>query len=783
MSFGGFDPEILQDFLTECGELLEELEGDLVSLESSPNDLDLVNQVFRALHTIKGSASFLAMTNLVAIAHAAETALNAARNGTVVVDAPLMDLLLAAVDTVKRQFEQIQAGDEIEAPDANLVETLTAIGEGRQSTASATALAAAGAATAGSAEAPAESGAPAGPYGASSSPLELGPSKADLFEFLVADVDDTLERIDEQLQALADEAARQAASAELGDLCEALARSVEFFEFDSMGRLVTVLNDASKAIEDLEPEAVTQLLPLLTAVHCLIAEQTKGLHAQAVWEWPIDTFIDQIEAVIRDGGSDTPLPDDATPQDILATQGVWSSDTAAPAEPASVASTSAAPAAPPPVIAESKPTEEQPAADQAASSQPGSKPEPKRAAASTIEQTIRVEVGRLESLMNLVGELVLQKNRVSSMSRKLASIGNSEEREAFATAASELDRVTGDIQLAVMRTRMQPLEKLFGKYPRLIRDLAQKTCKKIELVIEGAETEVDKSVIEELGDPLVHVLRNSADHGVEGPEERAEAGKDPLGTIKLTAANEGGVVKVTIEDDGKGLSREKIGAKALERGIVTETELATMSDREVMRFIFAAGFSTAAAVSDLSGRGVGMDVVRTNIEKLKGSVDVDSEPGKWTRITFTIPLTVAIMPAMMVDVSGEIYAVPLGSILEIVRPSDEDLWSIGTGPVMRLRDEVIPILNAAEEFNVPEDERQEGPFAVVLSLQERTIGLMVSGLIGQQEIVIKPLEVGDKSGPFSGTTVRDDGGVSLIVDIGELMRRSSARASATPVPA
>ena len=778
MSFGGFDPEILQDFLTECGELLEELEGDLVSLESSPNDLDLVNQVFRALHTIKGSASFLAMTNLVAIAHAAEPALNAARNGTIVVDAPLMDLLLAAVDTVKRQFEQLQAGDEMETPDANLVETLTAIGEGRQTTA--TAAATAGGTSDAGDQTPDESAAPAGPYGASSTPLELGPSKADLFEFLVADVDDTLERIDEQLKALADEAARQAASAELGDLCEALARSVEFFEFDSMARLVTVLNDASKAVEDLESDAVNQLLPLLAAAHCLIAEQTKGLHAQAVWEWPIDTFVDQIEAVIRDGGSDASIPDNATPEDILTTQGVWSSAADAQAEAAAANSSgdAAAPSTPDspatPVIAEAQPADGQPAA---------SKPEPKRNAASAIEQTIRVEVGRLESLMNLVGELVLQKNRVSAMSRKLATTGTSEEREAFAAAASELDRVTGDIQLAVMRTRMQPLEKLFGKYPRLIRDLAQKTGKKIELVIEGAETEVDKSVIEELGDPLVHVLRNSADHGVEGPEDRTESGKEALGTIKLSAANEGGVVKVTIEDDGKGLSREKIGAKALERGIVTETELATMSDREVMRFIFAAGFSTAAAVSDLSGRGVGMDVVRTNIEKLKGSVDVDSEPGKWTRITFTIPLTVAIMPAMMVDVSSEIYAVPLGSILEIVRPSQEDLFSIGTGPVMRLRDEVIPILNAAEEFDVADEDRQEGPFAVVLSLQERTIGLMVSGLIGQQEIVIKPLEVGDKSGPFSGTTVRDDGGVSLIVDIGELMRRSSARASAAPVPA
>lgn len=761
MHFGGFDPEILQDFLTECGELLDELEGDLVALEGAADDLELVNKVFRALHTIKGSASFLAMTNLVSIAHAAETALNAARNGDVVVDAGMMDLLLAAVDTVKRQFEQIRGGAEIEAPDAGLVERLTAIGEGRAPTTAAAAP-----------PAPAAEG----PRGARSSRLDLGPGKADLLEFLIADVDDTLGRIGEQLGRLGDAEARAGAAGELGELGEALARSVEFFEFASMARLVGVLGEAAHGLADLQPEGLGQLLPRLRAVHHLLLEQARGLHEGCVWEWPIDGLVGHVEGVLREGGVDLLLDAALDPEGVLTAEGVFAGAAAArtatpesaPVVPASVQieATPAAAARPAP-----EPT---PAADREGGD--ATRGAARKGNAAAAEQTIRVEVSRLEALMNLVGELVLQKNRVGALSRRLSMSGiDTEQREQITTAASELDRVTGDIQLAVMRTRMQPLEKLFGKYPRLIRDLAQKTGKRIELRIEGAETEVDKSVIEELGDPLVHVLRNSADHGVEPPEARRAAGKPEAGTITLRAANEGGVVRVVIEDDGKGLSRERIGSKAVARGLVSEQELAQLSDRDVMRFIFAAGFSTAEQVSDLSGRGVGMDVVRTNIEKLKGTVDVDSEPGQWTRITFTIPLTVAIMPAMMVDVSGEIYALPLGSIVEIVRPSGQDLSTIGTGPVMRLRDEVLPLVDAADAFSVPAHRRRGSPFAVVLSLNDRSIGLMVSRLIGQQEIVIKPLEVGDRRGPFSGTTVRDDGGVSLIVDVGELMKRSTAR--------
>ena len=324
---------------------------------------------------------------------------------------------------------------------------------------------------------------------------------------------------------------------------------------------------------------------------------------------------------------------------------------------------------------------------------------------------------------------------------------------------------------AVMRTRMQPLDKLFGKYPRLIRDLSKKTGKQLELEIIGGETEVDKQVIEELGDPLVHLLRNSADHGIEMPADRIAAGKPAQGTITLRAAHQGNNAVISISDDGKGLSRDVIGGKALEKGLTTESELANMSDTEVFKFIFAAGFSTAAQVSDLSGRGVGMDVVRTNIERIKGTIDVTSVPGKGTTLSILIPLTVAILPAMMVKVSGETYAIPLSHILEIVRPAPEELSTILEERVIRLRGSVFPLLDASEKFDSPRlGSEKPNELAVVLHAEEKTVGLLVEEVIGQQEIVIKPLDGLERTGPFSGATVRNDGGVSLILDVAEMIR-------------
>ncbi|TVQ33275.1 MAG: chemotaxis protein CheA [Phycisphaeraceae bacterium] len=761
-----FDPEILQDFLTECGELLEQLDSELVALESTPQDPELLNKVFRALHTIKGSGSFLALTNLVGIAHAAEEALNAARRGDVVIDRSVMDLLLEAVDLLRKQFVELEAGTPLTAPRQELVDALTRVGAGDK-------VAAASAAGGADPTAPAQSASlaeAASPVAAEGDEFTLPESKADLLEFMVADLDETLARLDAQIDALRSETERDTISGEISHICESLARSVEFFEFSPMSALVSVLEISSERLGQLDDDCLDQVTPRLKAVVELLRRQTEGLRHRRllpcdaselggrVVDLVLGHAIDEAAHLGKDADIDTVLRIDGV---VMAWSGAGSGDASDPVEDELGLQTS--------MIEEKAPAMES-AAGVGGSAEPG----PEGSGGPTrIEQTIRVEVSRLESLLNLVGELVLQKNRVGAMARHIVreDLVTQDLREAVAQSSSDLDRVTSDIQVAVMRTRMQSLDKLFGKYPRLIRDLSRKTDKKINLVIEGGDTEVDKSVIEELGDPLVHLLRNSADHGVEPPADRAAAGKSETGTIKLKASQQGDHVLVQIIDDGRGLDRDKLIAKAIEKGLISEDEGASMSDRDAHRLIFLPGFSTAAEVSDLSGRGVGMDVVRTNIEKLKGAIDLESAPGMGTTLSIRIPLTVAIMPAMMVGVGSELYAVPLTNILEIVRPEADLVSTINGRRVMRLRDTVLPLVSMSELFEQAQDNREVEQFAVVVELNEQRAGLMVSRLIGQQEIVIKPLDgILADSGAVSGATVRDDGGVSLIVDIARVIR-------------
>lgn len=780
-----FDPSILQDFLTESGELLTALESELVTLEATPGDPDLINKVFRALHTIKGSASFLALTNLVEIAHCAESALNAARGGQAKITHAMMDLLLEAVDLIKTQMAQLQAGDPLAKGRRELIEELAAIGEGRQNDASdethapaptaATPVTPAHAAPA----ALAANAVPTAPAPASSAPAEaqnvrplvLGAGKADLVEFLIADLDESLKKITELLPQL--QAGAATASASLSEQGDQLGRSVDFFELPSMLRLTSLIQQSGEAWAKMSAIARGQLVPRLGAAIWVLSQQSAALRQKQIREFPIETLADRIDSLTNTGLVDesASLPPNATLYDALALDGVSTATPSATRDAAQAVAktetaTNAHPAssAPAAAVAEVKPTEA------------AKTPDGEHGKKTTVENTIRVEVSRLESLMNLVGELVLQKNRVAALARKVVGQDalESELKEQIALAAGGLDRVTGEMQSAVMRTRLQPLDKLFGRYPRLIRDLAGKTGKKIDLVIEGGDTEVDKSVIEELGDPLVHLLRNSADHGLEPPDERLAAGKDDTGKITLRASHEGSHVRILVIDNGRGLNRARIGQKAVERGMVTEAELATLPDREVFAFIFGAGFSTADKVSDLSGRGVGMDVVRTNIQKIKGEIDLSSELGKGTTIAITIPLTVAILPAMLVGVDDEIYAVPLNNVVEIVKPTSDQLATIGEHPVMKLRNTVLPLILATDVFGNKSlnGKKSEMPFALVLTLNDKRMGLMVSRLIGQQEVVVKPLdELGQtKKRAVSGATVRDDGGVSLIVDVSELVR-------------
>ncbi|MGP1309240.1 MAG: chemotaxis protein CheA [Phycisphaerales bacterium] len=749
-----FDAELLQDFITESSELLDQFDGDLVLLESTPTDPELLNRVFRALHTIKGSASFLSLTELVRVAHAAEEALNNARRGGLLVTREVMDLLLEAADAIKGHLAQLQNGDSALTPARGaLVDQLTKMGQS----------------TGGAAAAPAHQSqadhAPASEdhYGPRAA-LDLPPHKADLLEFMAADFEESVGRMAEAAALLRDAATRADACADLAGCCEPTAASVEFFELPALLHIVQAIEMAADRIAALDESRVAQLAPRIGAMVAILRENAEALKVGAWIDAPCETLLDRVTDLSLGNPIDeaATLPEDASASDALRVDcGI---------EPASapfIAGTEAP--------TETLSAQPAPAADRA---EPGDKPAANSAAGSA---TIRVDVERLEALLDLVGELVLQKNRVTALTRRVGVIEDvpRDTRDALSQGASDLDRICGDLQLAVMRTRMQPLDKLFGRYPRLIRDLARATNKKLRLVIEGGDTEVDKSVIEQLGDPLVHILRNSSDHGVETPDARKAAGKDETGTITLRARHEGEHVLVEICDDGRGLDREKILKRAVERGLCTADEGAAMTDSQVFQFIFAPGFSTAEQVTDLSGRGVGMDVVRTNIEKVKGAISLRSALGQGTTVSIAIPLTVAILDAMVIGVGQEEYAIPLGNIVEIVKPNEKDISTIHGRPVMRLRDEVLPLIDACEVFRVPEARREPSPFAVVLSMNGASAGLMVTRLIGQREIVVKSLESTVASGaPVSGATVGDEGEASLIIDVARLLdlARTESRA-------
>ena len=385
---------------------------------------------------------------------------------------------------------------------------------------------------------------------------------------------------------------------------------------------------------------------------------------------------------------------------------------------------------------------------------------------------MRVDVKRLDHLMNLIGELVLGKNRLIKI------YGDVEERydgekflEELNQVVASISSVTTDVQLAVMKTRMQPVGKVFNKFPRMVRDLSRELGKNIDLIITGEETELDKSIVEEIGDPLIHIIRNSCDHGIEKPEDRLALGKPETGTVTLKAYNEGNHIVIEIADDGKGLDTQMLKQKGIEKGVISEREADTMSDKEAFGIIFKPGFSTAATISNVSGRGVGMDVVKTNIEKLNGIIDIESEKGVGTTQKLKIPLTLAIIQALLVAVQEEYYAIPLSSVIETVRVSQDEIYTVDGKSVLRLRDEVLSIVRLADIFKVDSVlENTNEVYVVVIGLAEQKMGVIVDYLVGQEEVVIKSLGYYLKGTEgIAGATVRGDGKITMIVDVAAMM--------------
>ncbi len=662
--------EILQDFLVESFELIEQLDQDLVELESNPEDLELLNGIFRVAHTVKGASSFLNFDILTHLTHHMEDVLNKARHGELVITSDIMDVILESVDLMKTLLSVIRdtssdAGVDVSECVARLDKASGGTGE---------------------------------------------------VETPVASVEPVQEVPAEETPAVEESAAEESTAADEEDELDYENMSPDEIEAE-IERLLTQRQNEDKAKRE--------------------AKIAAGETVPTPPPLPEEEEASQPEPTPEPTQEPAPEP---TPQ-------------AAPA-----------PVTPAPVEPAPEPVHDLGDAKAAA---------PAKKAPTAVEQTIRVDVKRLDHLMNLIGELVLAKNRLIKINDDVEERYEGEEfLEELNQVVSIVSLVTTDLQIAVMKTRMLPIGKVFNKFPRMIRDLTRELNKKIELVISGEDTELDKSIVEEIGDPLVHIIRNSCDHGVEMPNDRVADGKSETGTIALKAYNEGNHIVVQIDDDGKGLDAEMLKRKSLEKGLITQKEAENMTDKEAYTLIFKPGFSTAAQVTNVSGRGVGMDVVKTNIEKLNGIIDIDSEVGVGTSMKLKIPLTLAIIQALLVGVQEEHYAIPLASVLETVRISKDEIYTVENRSVMRLRDEVLSLVHIGDIFEVERIlDASEYAYVVVLGLGASKLGLIVDTLVGQEEIVIKSLgEYLKGIDGIAGATIRGDGGVTLIVDVAAIMQ-------------
>jgi two-component system, chemotaxis family, sensor kinase CheA len=570
------DQELLEGFLAETTELLEKLDDDLITLEKSPEDAELMNRIFRSIHTVKGASSFLGFDLLVKVTHKTEDVLNRLRKSELTLNSEIMDVILEAVDLVKTLVSDIKAGDIVER--------------------------------------------------------ELESTIAKLIPFL-------------------SESATEA----------------------------------------------TVLAPVFASL--------------------------QQEEKPKQDGAVPPPPQAAVPQ-----------------------------VTPPAAKQKDPPALKAPAA---------------KGEELADNSTVRVDVKRLDDLMNQVGELVLERNRMIQLhSDYQFGLDPSAFSDDFGKLSKRLNFVTSELQMQVLKMRMLPVEKVFKKFPRIVRNLARDLGKEVDLQIIGEETELDRSVVDEIGDPLIHLIRNALDHGLEPPDERLAAGKPRCGTVVLAAAHEGNQIVISIKDNGRGIDPDRVSRKALEKGLITEEQLASMGSREILDLLFLPGFSTKEQATDLSGRGVGMDVVRTNIRKLNGIIEIKNEIGHGSEFILKLPLTLAIIQSLLVEVEREVYSIPLASVIETMRVNQEEFHMVGGQEVLKLRDSVLPLLRLQRVFSCAETGADRKTcYVVIVGVAEKRVGLVVTRLLGQQEVAIKSLGKFLANLPgIGGSTIMGDGRVALIVD-------------------
>jgi two-component system chemotaxis sensor kinase CheA len=738
MSFD-VDEDILQDFLVEAGEILEQLQEQLVDLENNPEDADLLNAIFRGYHTVKGGAGFLSLTELVEICHGAENVFDVMRNGQRTLTPELMDIILQATDVVVEMFERVKARDPLEPADAHLVDLLHKLSRPESPDEN----------IFGEQSAPASEPEPAieEPELVVEEPTAQAPSASDSAGSIEEITEDEFEALLDELHGSGAPGQSPAAKSEPPKAATPAAVSdsddITDEEFEA---LLDDLHGKGKFSSEAES------VPAKAPAPAPVTPSASG--DEEITDDEFEALLDQLHGsgqgpTKQGAASKAPEP----PVDKAATEAVQKAKQAAPAAPKA----SAAPSAASPAKASAP-----------AAAKPAPKKDEKKGtpAAPPAETTVRVDTKRLDQIMNMVGELVLVRNR-------LISLGINSNDESMSKAIANLDVVTGDLQGAVMKTRMQPIKKVFGRFPRVVRDLARSLKKEITLELVGEETDLDKNLVEALADPLVHLVRNSVDHGIEMPDDRAAAGKPRMGTVQLAASQEGDHILLTIEDDGKGMDPEKLKEIAISRGVLDADAAARMSDVEAFNLIFAPGFSTKTEISDISGRGVGMDVVKTKINQLNGTVNIDSQLGKGTRLDIKVPLTLAILPTLMIVVGKQTFALPLGAVNEIINMDIKKTNTVDGQLTMIVRSKAIPLFFLGEWLiRGPKNIDREKGHVVVVQIGTQQVGFVVDALIGQEEVVIKPLDALLQGTPgMAGATITSDGGIALILDIPSLLKR------------
>lgn len=748
MSFGA-DEEILQDFLVEAGEILEQLSEQLVELESRPDDADLLNAIFRGFHTVKGGAGFLQLNELVECCHIAENVFDILRKGERRVDSELMDVVLEALDAVNSMFSEVRERSPITAATPELLAALARLAEP-------------------------QSADEVAPVAEAAVEEPVAEASGDITDNEFEQLLDSLNTVKAQAEAPvaqvapAAPAAGGAASDEITDAeFESLLDQLHGKgQFAADAVVPAAAPAAPKAAGDSSDITDDEFEALLDQLH------GKGTFAVEALDSAIASAPTPAKPAAAAAGSDL-ISDNEFESllDELHGKGKFSEVGTASAAPAATAAAPVAKAAPKPVAKAPEPKAE-PAKPAAAAPAPARAPAapPPEKPASEAETTVRVDTARLDEIMNMVGELVLVRNR-------LVRLGLNSQDEAMSKAVSNLDVVTADLQTAVMKTRMQPIKKVFGRFPRLVRDLARQLKKEINLELVGEETDLDKNLVEALADPLVHLVRNAVDHGIESPEEREASGKVRSGKVILAAEQEGDHILLSISDDGKGMDPNVLRSIAVKRGVMDKDAADRLSDTECYNLIFAPGFSTKTEISDVSGRGVGMDVVKTKISQLNGSINIYSTKGQGSKIVIKVPLTLAIMPTLMVMLGNQAFAFPLVNVNEIFHLDLSRTNVVDGQEVVIVRDKALPLFYLKRWLvsSAAHVEQGEG-HVVILSVGTQRIGFVVDQLVGQEEVVIKPLGKMLQGTPgMSGATITGDGRIALILDVPSMLKRYAAR--------